>query len=48
VGAAGATVPASVAGCMAAADVFKQVLSTFRILDWSLFGYIDDVDDLME
>jgi len=44
----GATVPATVAGCMAAADVFNQVLSTFRILDWSLFGYVDDVDEVME
>lgn len=27
-------------------DVFKQVLSTFKILDWSLFGYMDD-DELV-
>jgi len=40
---AGATVPATAAGCMGAADVFKQVLSTFRIIDWSLFGYMDEV-----
>lgn len=45
---AGATVPATVAGCMAASDVFKQVLSTFKILDWSLFGYIDDIDEVMD
>lgn len=36
---AGATVPARVAGCTPAAEIFKLVLSTFRIHDWSLFGY---------
>lgn len=39
---AGATVPATVAGCMAAADVFKRVLSTFTIHDWTLFDYEDE------
>lgn len=34
--------PAAVAGCMPAADVFKLVLSTFRIKDWALFGYTDE------
>ncbi|CAK9197100.1 unnamed protein product [Sphagnum jensenii] len=38
---AGTTVPAALAGCMAAPDVLKLVLSTFRICDWSLFGYAD-------
>ncbi|CAK9225859.1 unnamed protein product [Sphagnum troendelagicum] len=35
---AGTTVPAALAGCMAAPDVLKLVLSTFKICDWSLFG----------
>ncbi|XP_024383738.1 uncharacterized protein [Physcomitrium patens] len=35
---AGATVPALQAGLMPAADVFKQVLFTFNVHDWSLFG----------
>ncbi|XP_024396857.1 uncharacterized protein [Physcomitrium patens] len=39
---AGATLPAAQAGLLPAADVFKQVLSTFRIHDWSLFGYVDE------
>ncbi|KAG0567631.1 hypothetical protein M758_7G127200 [Ceratodon purpureus] len=39
---AGETVPANMAECMPAADVFKQALSTFRIHDWSLFGYVDE------
>jgi hypothetical protein len=39
---AGETVPATVAECMPAASVFNQVLTTFRIHDWSLFGYVDE------
>ncbi|GJX22500.1 probable ran guanine nucleotide release factor [Tanacetum coccineum] len=35
---AGATVPAAESGRTPMAEVFKQVVSTFRVNDWNLFG----------
>lgn len=35
---AGATVPAAESGRTPIAEVFKQVISTFRVNDWNLFG----------
>ncbi|KAJ7532864.1 hypothetical protein O6H91_13G023100 [Diphasiastrum complanatum] len=35
---AGETVPAVAAGCLPAAEIFRLILATFRVLDWSLFG----------
>lgn len=35
---AGFVVPATQAGCMPMAEVFKLAVSSFKVNDWSLFG----------
>jgi hypothetical protein len=35
---AGLAVPATQAGCMPMADVFKLAVPSFKVNDWNLFG----------
>ena len=35
---AGLAVPATQAGCMPMADVFRLAVSSFKVNDWNLFG----------